>query len=209
MKVGVLITAMAATVLLIGCNQSTVPITDTVVNPAVAMSTPAVFPTSVSTLSPPGCFGLFVDMKDRFADTMMYSVNSRWRNGVHLRQRVYEFSLGEPITVTVAVLMFGEGDLVLIKGNILREYRITIVDSHGQEMPMTSEGEHYLWNDRSSERGGYVVDQNTLSMESFQINKWFDLSSTGSYTLTLTREVFISGKSYEATGNPVGFEIEP
>lgn len=159
-----------------------------------------------STLSPltsAKCYGLFVDARNKDYFTIV-------RPGTINRSMVmYEFIVGEPITITATVLVFGEGGLVLnTHRNALRDYTITIVDRQGQSVPATDEGRRNS-EAGSSSIGGIVVDQNGPRMQSFRIDKWFDLSNPGYYTLSLTRTVYVSGTPEEITGNPVTIHIVP
>ncbi len=160
-----------------------------------------------ASLTSPECYGLFVDMKDKSGGKFT-GVVERQRGGIPLLQRAYIYAVGDPITVTAAVVVFGEGELVLGMCNILRDYTITLVDREGQDVAVTDEWTRAR-NAITPCIGGIVVDRNTPYVESFSIEQWFDLSSTGMYTLTMSREVVVSGSPQEIRGNPVILIIRP
>ena len=166
-------------------------------------------------LEPPGCYGLFVDVEDNYVDPTvsspyfsMYPLAIKERGGLQFSPRLYVFDAGEPIVVHTAIVVLGEGGLVVVLGNLLRRYEMTIVDQQGGVLAMTEKGEQAAGKDVPN-IGGNLVDRDTPHMEIFRIDEWFDLSRPGFYTLTLSTEIYISGEPYQVTGNPVMIKINP
>ncbi len=157
------------------------------------------------TSTTPACVGLFVGMLDRYSLSSGWPVRSFERDGIWFNQREYLFELGEPITVTTAVLVLGPGQMGVGATFPPRDFDMEIVDQHGHSVPLTEEGERLFARSVLSLKG-YVIDQNTPFLTTFRIDEWFDLSQPGTYTMTLTR--VRQGPPSEITGNSVVFIIQ-
>lgn len=147
-----------------------------------------------------GCYGLYVSLTDRSMVSVM-----RPDNGYLFARGPYD--LGEPITVTTAIVVLGEGSLLLPEGfNPARDYNITLVemDRHAR-VPVMVETERQ--GEQESEAAWLIVDQNNPYVESFRIDEWFEFPDVGVYELTVTRIACISDTLRELSGNPVVFEV--
>jgi len=150
-------------------------------------------PTVTSALPPAHCFGLFVALDDHDPDSITFQ----------------RYRVGEPISVTVTVLVFDAGHLLLTEGRFWRDYTISVTDRQGHSLPMTEYGQRITNNDRSPNIGGIRVDRDTPYRVQFRIDKWFDFSHPGVYTINLTRRVWVAGAAQTITGNTVSISIIP
>ncbi len=187
-------------VILVSCNTNG-EVINQAITPAHHASTPSAME---NTLQPtPKCFGLFVEMLDQHSGSLQLPTVSRKHNGTVITQRAYRFKVGEPITVTVNVLVFDAGELVVERVDPIQDYTITITDKHGQELSLKEEAKGY-----TRARGMAVVNQVTPYIESFRIDTLYDISQTGLYTLTVSRVVSIHNVgTYQIEGNPVLFSV--
>jgi hypothetical protein len=121
----------------------------------------------------------------------------------------YAYSQGEPITVTVTVLVLDEGQATVGYENIsnpMHNYDLTLVNQYGQSVPLTEAGMK-LASVRPS-HVGWLLNKDAPWRDSFQLDDLFDLSEPGTYTLTLKKNVWTS-VVHELTGNPVTFTRLP
>lgn len=153
----------------------------------------------------PHCFGLFVDMQDRNSFDGHYSMTTQVYNGHGLRQRVYEFESGSPISVTTTLLVFGSGALRFPISDVSLDYQITVVDINGNEISKTQASR--MPGRHPGISLGPVVTQYSPYMETFEISRWFDLLEEQSYTLYLTRTVYLSSTEVLVGGNPIYFHV--
>jgi hypothetical protein len=157
--------------------------------------------TSAIELTSPKCYGLFVDVSKA-----PYTYARSGSSGRLTTE--YRFVAGEPITVTAIVLVFGEGELIVVdRMSPLRNYKMKITDSHNRQMPLTKEGERVVSTGISA-RGGIIIDQTGPLIEPFRIDEWFDLGPE-QYTLIISREVWVSNTLTIVQGNPVLLDVRP
>ena len=156
---------------------------------------------------PAQCFGLYVDMEDHDFGMPGYGGQvTRAYADQQVKQRLYQFEAGRPITITATLLVFGPDTLNYPISSPRLDYQISIVDdANGNEVARTVEfqvpGRH------PGIRTGPLVTQYSPYMERFAIDSWFDLAENHQYTLHLTRTVYISDTEVYVGGNPVIFHI--
>ncbi len=154
------------------------------------------------------CFGLFVDMQDRDLGMPGYGGRiTQTYDHKTVRQRVYMFEAESPITVTATLLVFGSGALQFPISDTRLDYQISVTDDGGNEITKTPAAR--IPGRHPGVTSGPIVTQYSPYMETFAIDEWFDLSAGQSYTLHVSRTVYISNTAVYVEGNPVIFHIYP
>lgn len=168
---------------------------------ATATKYPVQTPSPEPTLTPPKCVGLFLKMQDKYSNSPEAFTYTTSVNGKPSMQRIYQFGVGEPITVTTVLLVSGEGEFTLFPWNLDDVFSMTLVNSLGQTRERRMGG----GSDRAS--WPQLVDHDHPRFRDLQIND-LDVLPAGNYTLTLTYSILILDERYTVTGNPVLFQIK-
>lgn len=144
----------------------------------------------------PKCYGLFAHLETRPHREAESQVLER--AGIF-----YGYDVGQPITATVAVVVFGEGRIFLpIVHRGLGAWHIIITDPQGEEREVYHLAEGSVSNGWASQNAPYV--------RTFALDDYFDLSDPGWYTLTVTRSVYLPSDyeiAHEIASNPVRFVV--
>jgi len=95
---------------------------------------------------------------------------------------------GEPIILKLSLTNTTSKDVIVVESNPLADYKIDVRDQRGRPVPPTPEGKdllfHSLWVGR---RLSVRLAPGDKKVETFEINKVYDMSKPGSYTVTGSR----------------------
>jgi hypothetical protein len=117
------------------------------------------------------------------------------------------YAQNSPITVTATVLVLDDSEVGIAYGNPLRDFDFALVDEQSRILKLTEEAA--ILGGARAPRISHTVTQDNPWQQSFRIDTWFELSSPGTYTLTLKRYAWTPSATLELEGDPATFTRLP
>jgi hypothetical protein len=147
------------------------------------------------------------------ADQVLVPSKVRWgeaANGAQLgiSVAVPTFVVSEPVWVTVTFRNTGKAPITYVETSPLQEYCLVVTDEKGKGVPLTRYGK------RIADNFGEITRTMMRSLDSgaeiqvrLPLNRVFDLSETGTYTITATRSVMLDSGFVDLHSAPVQIEV--
>lgn len=104
----------------------------------------------------------------------------------------------EPITIKLTLTNNTKKEIVVVESNPLADYKIDVRDGLGSRVPPTPEGKDLLFRSQwGGRRLAVRLTPGENKTDTFEVNKIYDMTKPGSYTITARRTALIPpGKSW-------------